>query len=336
VRRFYTLIIFSILLLPIPVQSQDRIGFITALDWNVDGTKLAIGRDDGTLEILNTLSGDTVELANIGTVILSLDWNPVIESQLAAGIEGSVEVYDVESQDFLFYFGTRSEGGSYAAWSPDGTMLVTGDNDVIATNDSDMIRLWDNVGQLISDMYSHGNSITDVAWSPDVESHLFASTSVDDFTTVANAVSREIVSSYERTGTNTAIAWSPDGSQLAIVGYAQASQASSTFIGYLVIIDPLTGEVIDEPYIGSSMLDVAWSVDGTMLALIDHQARDIDGKHHEIFILDTSTWETVEIIDFEGLGSASALAWSSNGDFASDMSHENVEIIHPQISASDD
>ena len=103
------------------------------------------------------------------------------------------------------------------------------------------------------------------------------------------------------------VAWSPDGSTLAIG--SSVSQGSDSGKARLVVWDASTWKNIFEPDFGSQMVnetfrDLAWSPDGRFLAI----ATDVDG----VLVLDMQTGQTVSHQkDFAG--SIMGISWSPDG-----------------------
>lgn len=112
------------------------------------------------------------------------------------------------------------------------------------------------------------------------------------------------------------IAWSPDGSKLAVGGskdygkpFFTGGDSSNSVKAHLTVWDTSTWKVVSEPQFGNEMVnqmfyDIAWSPDGRSIAF----STDISG----VQVLDIQTGQTISRqADFAG--TVTAIAWSPDG-----------------------
>lgn len=218
------------------------------LAWSPDGTKIAIGAPDldgsgvGVVYIINAINGalintiNSVNGANTGFGFC-LTWSPD-SSKIAVGA-----------------FGTAGGGVVHVFNSTNGNLLLT------ITNPSP----------------SNNNYFgTSVSWSPDgtkiAVSSAFGSSSTSQYVYIISASTGSLINtiasiSGNATGFGFGLAWSPDGSKLAIGTPVYLS-------GIVYIVDPNNGNLITSINSFTNNNDnenfgfaVTWSADGTKLAI---------------------------------------------------------------------
>src|SRR2546421_2476833 len=135
------------------------------------------------------------------------------------------------------------------AWSPDGTMLATGD--------IRFLFLWNTkTGELLAELKTPTKSNKSIAWSPDGK--VLASGSDDGSIRLWDVGSKTVLSTLTQHASDVnSIAWSPDGRTLA----------SGSDDATICLWNPETEQLIytlTEHY--DSINNVAWSPDGHILA----------------------------------------------------------------------
>jgi WD40 repeat protein len=174
------------------------------------------------------------------------------------------------------------------AWSPDGKMALTG-------NDDGTARIWNaQNGQEIRTLSGHNGSVWAVAWSNDGKMVLTGSD--DNTAKLWDAGSGQELHTFSgHTGSVNVVAWSPDGKKILTVssdGTAKVWDASNrqelrTFSDH-----------------GNAILAVAWSPDGKML---------LTGQDDNV----AKIWDVAsgqEITTLTGhTGYVSTVAWSPDG-----------------------
>jgi WD40 repeat protein len=219
------------------------------------------------------------------------------------------------------------------AWSPDGTKLATGSDDLtliiwdietgeplrtqranvnggwtiwcvawspdgtkIASCSEATVFLWDaESGELQSTLAGHSNMVVSLAWSP-IGTKL-ASASNDKTVIVWDVERGERLQVLESNwdGTGNEVAWSPDGTRLA---YSMGG-------GYVILWDADTGKTLREirnPYDGIE--HIAWSPDGTKLAA---------SVGDEIVVFDVETGDQLRTLAGHK-GIIHSIAWSPDGE----------------------
>ena len=222
--------------------------------------------------------------------VSSVAWSPDGKRIASASGDGTVQVWDsYTGEHVLTYRGHQGDVLS-AAWSPNGQEIASGGLD-------GTVQVWNAAtGQPILTYRGHTNAVFAVAWSHD--GRYLASASEDGTVQVWNAATGQRLYAYgQQTSTaspspwNT-VAWSPDGTRIAIGGVSGA-----------LAFDALTGKNVTVYGAQGAVHDVAWSPGGQYLAIASNSAVQV--------------WNVASkqnVYTFRGDSeSAFAVAWSPNG-----------------------
>jgi hypothetical protein len=223
-----------------------------SLAWSSDGTRLASGGQDGTVNIWDPATGAVLlTLSGNGKAVRSVAWSPDGRRLAAGGEDGIVRILDVAAgQVTLTFRGHGSNGVCAVAWSPDGARLASGSWD-------HLVKVWDaGSGAEIFTLRGHENQVTALAWSAD--GARLASASGDRTVKVWDAATgKETLTLHGHTNWPYAVAWSPDGLRLA----------SASEDGTIKLWDAATGkETLTLRGHTGSVWSVTWSPDGRQLA----------------------------------------------------------------------
>ncbi len=241
------------------LSTQQGLGDLTAVAFRPDGQALAfstLGGDVYTLDlaspqaalafgaITTTGGGEAATLA-----VNDLAWNPA--GLLAVGTSGSLILLWNGSGDPVM-FDTGAQGVDALAFSPDGTLLVSGAND-------GTVALWDVATHTpLQTLPGHTGTITSLAFSPD--GTRIASGSADGTARLWNAATGESLATLTVGNAATAVAFSPDGGLLA-VGVADRGEDQVILFdgGTYAKVAALSGEA-------GGVYALAFSPDGAILA----------------------------------------------------------------------
>jgi eukaryotic-like serine/threonine-protein kinase len=320
------------------LQRVLRVGFVDALAWNSDGTKLAIGEYQDGKHVVTVFEISTgallYELGSHLGVVHSLEWlsdNRV----MSAGADNTLQVWDLSTSPPALLSSLQEYSGSIASldWEPNGRRLVSAGTD-------GLIRLWNTDTDAVEQIFQGGGGeIHSVDWSPDGQ--CIASGGED------NHVRRWDVSRpYEGISINThtysvipgegnpsgvaVVSWSPQGDKIASGGYdgmvrirlgaidqrllpgegwpatsiawsPQGDHIASTN-GSLYIWDIATGNIIRTLTCeGDRVLQVAWNSDGQYIA---------GASENQLCLWDSVSGERITILDITRVD---ALAWQPDG-----------------------
>lgn len=270
---------------------------IRSLDWSPDGSHIAIGRQDGTVQILDATTKQilfTFAPGDLGGPS-AVGWNPD-GSKLASGnADGVVRIWDSTTGQQILSLPAQWGLITSIAWSPDGSKLASSsifgypENIWIwdLTTQQVLFKIsldqayhvdWSPAGSLLAGVgaarnvciwnSSTGNLETVlvghdfipvfVDWNP-IQSEMLASVGLDKTVRIWD-VSLELpllTTLRGHTDAVVVVVWSPDGSKLA----------TASLDGTARIWDVATGQALHIIQKDNSLIyAVAWSPDGSRLA----------------------------------------------------------------------
>jgi WD40 repeat protein len=241
---------------------------ITTAAWNPQGNTLVTASMDGYAKVWNTANGQQLFLLSGHTGgVLSAAWKPDGTQIATASSDGTVRIWDGTTGVYVRTLpGEEGEAVNSVSWNSEGKRLATASSvgtmslrgrDRVRPH-SGTVRVWDaDTGQLLTTMPKRGDIPDSVSWSP-VDPNVFATASEDEGVLRVWDVHKWAVSDFEgNSGGILAVAWSPDGRQLATGNEGKTAQVWSAE----------TGD-ITHTYIGhkAAVNSVAWSWDGRRLA----------------------------------------------------------------------
>jgi WD40 repeat protein len=206
---------------------QEHFDSINSVAWSPDGTRIASGSNDGTVQVWNSSTGKTLLIYQFN------DPNalPNIPSNYC-------------SQGGLYTAGVTS-----LAWSPDGGRIASG-------NEPGTVLIWDSItGKTLLTYRGHSDGVTSIAWSPD--KGRIASGSCDKTVQVWDSITGKTLLTYRghHEAVN-AVAWSPDGMHIASGGVVL--HIWDSFSGENDYSPDSAGDVVNT---------LAWSPDGIHIAV---------------------------------------------------------------------
>ena len=191
-----------------------------AFAWHPDGVQLAV--TEGASILIQDSSGNSRLLEDSdtdGTKIFGIAYAPDGKRLACVSASGRIWTVDTNSGALLKVYDSGSEVISYpdltaksVAWSPDGTWLA-------GIGSGKKVKIWDEesgkeVAQKIRGKF--GKSLV-IAWAPKINGAAkLAVAGTNDQLLVIDPSKRQIVNQTVHGGWTTGLAWSPDGTQLAV------------------------------------------------------------------------------------------------------------------------
>ncbi len=225
--------------------------FVWSARWSPDGRRLAVTDAAGPIRLYDTLTYDEQGTLN-GAKAQQIAWSPDGKLLAAANEYSSpVQVWEVETKLLAFEL-EGDTGVSSLAWSPDGRVLAVGQFDA-------SVILWDTRTRLQLDRLVDGRNIPpeneaqSLAWSPD--GRLIAYIQRHDggwriWDAQTGVLVRRVAA---HNGWGLGLAWSPNRSLLASVGWDEAVRIWNVETG-----QPVSAGECSAP----ALYSVDWSPDG--------------------------------------------------------------------------
>ncbi len=265
-----------------------KIGCLTGLLLLVMSGVFHVTAQEEAVEWVNTLGRGTIVQA-----ALSADGERVV-----VGGSRGVWVYDSQFNDL-----THIDTGAVwsMAWSSDDLYLAV-------LNDGNHLSVWnmltyqrvDDFELAVDELYPP--RFSPLAWQPN--SHLLALVSPTGIA-LWNAETGHFEDTLPITTefSKTDLVWSPDGSQLAVAAYSEVQ------VWDLRVAAPsFYSDLRDGGYL--RLLHVAWSLDGSHLAIVEGEGHPSSRSSNNLSIIDMSTGETTLVIQSD---LAADVAWSPDG-----------------------
>ena len=184
-------------------------GAVLTVAWLPDGTRIASGSQDGTVQVWDAADGSHVfTYRGHSFGVNAVAWSPD-GTRIASGSQDStVQVWDATDGSHVFTYRGHSTNVLAVAWSPDGTRIASGSGDTT-------VKVWDATdGSHVFTYRGHPYSVTTVAWSPDGKR--IASAGSDATVQVWDATDDSHIFTYRGHSNDVdAVAWSPDGTRIA-------------------------------------------------------------------------------------------------------------------------
>jgi len=226
---------------------------VTAVAFSEDGTKIVSGSWDNTVRIFNAETGEQLHVCEghedgVSTVAFSQDGTKIAYG--TSEPSGLVRVFDAETGKELKEMSPHDGHGVLAlAFNPNGTNIAVG-------TDENLIILNADTGKSV--FSEHGKKTNSVAWSADGTT--IVGGSENGFVGIFDPETGEVLQSCKGHGDEdvTSVAFSPDGTKIV----------SGSLDNFVFIWDAETGKAVNKFFIFPQIRLVAWSPDGTQVAIV--------------------------------------------------------------------
>lgn len=300
--------------------------------WSPDGKQLAVGRDDGTLQIWDLADERTLlTLDGHAGLVGLVAWSPEGTRLASGGHDNTIRMWNIADGGGSTELATYGAPMSSVDWSSDGSLVAAGSEDgavwlwnlatgqeqrlqggsspvqsiawaadsgELRVGDASMVHVWDvTSGEILRRLDQTGS----MAWSPDGSQ--FVARDVNDTMRVWElATGTELQVLDGHTDFVWQAAWSPDGTRLATGSSDNTVRIWEVVSGEAVAVLEDQVAYLDDPE-GGDVLSVAWSPDGSRLV-----SGTRDGT---VRVWDVGTQEIVLIL--KSRTPVQSLAWSHHG-----------------------
>src|SRR6266699_181128 len=193
---------------------QRHKGEVKAVAWSPDGTRIASGSADQTVQIWDATTGDhVVTYSGHNAEVKAVAWSPRDGKHMASGsLDTTAQVWDAFTGSTLLTYRGHSQAVRSVAWSPAGTRIASASFD-------GTVQVWNaTTGGNPLVYHGHHGPVRAVAWSPDGQ-HL-ASGGADTTVQVWDATTGQLIHTYSGHRQDVqSVAWSPDGTSLASASF---------------------------------------------------------------------------------------------------------------------
>src|SRR6266446_2481061 len=135
---------------------------VNAAAWSPDGTRIASGSADGTVQVWDAANGGHVFTyrRHVGRVN-AVAWSPDGTRIASGSADFTVQVWDAANGGHAFTYRGHADHVNKVPWSPDGKRIASG-------SDDDTVQVWDaaNGGHIFT-YRGHADAVWGVAWSSD-------------------------------------------------------------------------------------------------------------------------------------------------------------------------
>jgi WD40 repeat protein len=210
--------LFSSLNTPNVLHTWENGSIVTAVAFDPNGKYIAIGNENGLVQVVDAGSREPVYSLEFGDKISGLDFSPDGEQLGISSWDGTAKVVDAANGDELFALGGHDGYFIHDIdFSPDGGLIATGGGDWY-------VKLWNaENGSLRVTLPSHTLTVNSVDFSPD--STRLVSGSDDDTVILWDVETNSLLNKFRPDGFDTegnqvySVAFNPTGDRIIASGY---------------------------------------------------------------------------------------------------------------------
>jgi hypothetical protein len=261
---------------PTPTAQLDRPDgddIISVVEVSPDGTYIAISRQSGKIELLDSSGTLMATIRQDGLQALAISWSPDSAGFVSGDGDGLVQIWNVPNGDLELLLEDAVEAVNSVDWSPDGTKIVT-------STPSHNVHIWDAAsGNLLYELIP--GETYHVAWSPDGAKVA----TVGFWVTVWDAATQQKLIDFKTPNFEIFVDWNQSGSAFVTTSLGIAGDAFSA-----TVWDATDGQAISSFAEHNDLITAAkWSpVDDTIAT------GSLDGK---IYFWNAQTGEIVGLIE---------------------------------------
>ena len=221
---------------------------VTSVSFSPDGTKLASGSVDQTVNLWDVATRTNIATLEPGTSVFSVSFSPDGKTLASGASDGTVNLWNVATKRNIAPLEGHTSVAYSVSFSPDGKTLASGASD-------GTIKLWDVATRRnTATLEGHTSSVLSVVFSPD--SKILASGSFGSRVKLWDVATRTNIATLELGKSVFSVSFSPDGTTLA----SGAGRAVKLWdVATQTTIATLEGHT-------SGVYSVSFSPDGTTLA----------------------------------------------------------------------
>ena len=160
---------------PMPITAyHGHTSTVFAVAWSPDGTRIASGGNDSTVQVWDARTGHLLlkYSGHTGTVY-TMAWSPDGRRIASASQDATVQVWDATSGRHLLTYGGQTAPLWAVAWSPSGACLTGASGNISDEYSKETVQVWNvSAGQLLASYAvpssaGEADGTLSVAWSPD-------------------------------------------------------------------------------------------------------------------------------------------------------------------------
>jgi WD40 repeat protein/DNA-binding SARP family transcriptional activator len=178
--------------------------------WSPDGSRLLSIDFGGTTKIWDPTTGEEQFSLTGQDRLYAAEWSPTGDQIVTAGGDNTAKIWDTSTGEEKFTFAKHSASIRWVTWSPSGERLATASYDGTA-------MIWDTAsGEHLTTLEGHSEAVTFAIWSPSGDR--LVTTSNDHTAIIWDTTSWERLFTLEHKHVLNRAQWSPDGSNIFVVG----------------------------------------------------------------------------------------------------------------------
>ncbi|MCK6581397.1 MAG: WD40 repeat domain-containing protein, partial [Anaerolineae bacterium] len=264
------------------MMQGDGLAPIKELDWNSDGTRLAVNHIDGTISIWDQSGTMLFELVRISGLVSSIDWHPTNRLVLASSSydDTYIQLWNGDTGSAVQRIETpyMSDGIDVIRWSQNGTRLIVGG--------IDKYQVWNSIDWTPATGILTG-SMWDIIWDGDDIALVSGLGDIVRIQLDPLLLSRQVAPPWLPL---TQLSWHPDGTRFVGTGRLDPILSSWTAVpltqtqsvtieaiandvvyvsdsqvaigldtGDVIIMNPETGEIHERFSYGGRIFGIAWN-----------------------------------------------------------------------------